>query len=43
LGVGDEFIEHGTPEQLRAKCGYDATGIAARVKGMVAKARFKVA
>ena len=43
LGVGDEFVEHGTPEQLRAKCGYDAAGIAAKVKSMVAKARFKVA
>ncbi len=43
LGVGDEFVEHGTPEQLRAKCGYDAPGIAAKAKGLVAKARFKVA
>ena len=43
LGVGDEFVEHGTPEQLRAKCGYDADGIAARVKAMLAKNRFKVA
>ncbi len=43
LGVGDEFVEHGTPEQLRAKCGYDAAGIAAKAKSLVAKARFKVA
>lgn len=43
LGVPDEFIEHGTPEQLRAKCGYDAAGIAAKVKSLVAKSRFKVA
>lgn len=43
LGVPDAFIEHGTPEQLRAKCGYDADGIAAKVKSLVAKSRFKVA
>ncbi len=23
LGVGDEWVEHGTPEQLHALCGYD--------------------
>ena len=27
LGIGDAFVEHGTPEQLRAQCGYDADGI----------------
>jgi 1-deoxy-D-xylulose-5-phosphate synthase len=43
LGVGDEFVEHGTPEQLRAKCGYDAAGIAAKARALVAKSRFKVA
>ncbi len=43
LGVGDAFIEHGTPEQLRARCGFDAEGIAAKVRSLVAKARFKVA
>jgi 1-deoxy-D-xylulose-5-phosphate synthase len=43
LGVPDEFVEHGTPEQLRAKCGYDAAGIAAKLKSQVAKSRFKVA
>lgn len=43
LGVGDRFVEHGTPDQLRALCGYDAAGIAAKVRGLVAKARFKVA
>ncbi|MGH7442316.1 MAG: hypothetical protein ACREKE_06550, partial [bacterium] len=43
LGVGDAFIEHGTPDQLRARCGYDAAGIAAKVRALVAKARFKVA
>ncbi|HTB23336.1 MAG TPA: 1-deoxy-D-xylulose-5-phosphate synthase [bacterium] len=43
LGVPDQFVEHGTPDQLRALCGYDAAGIAAKVRGLVAKARFKVA
>ncbi len=43
LGVDDRFVEHGTPEQLRAQCGYDAEGIAARVRGLVAKSRFRVA
>ncbi len=27
LGVPDEFIEHGSPEELRAICGIDAKGI----------------
>jgi 1-deoxy-D-xylulose-5-phosphate synthase len=27
LGIDDRFIEHGTPEQLYAMCGYDADGI----------------
>jgi 1-deoxy-D-xylulose-5-phosphate synthase len=43
LGVPDEFVEHGTPEQLRARCGYDAAGIVERVKSLMAKARFRVA
>ena len=28
LGIGDEFVGHGTPAQLYARCGYDAEGIA---------------
>lgn len=27
LGIGDTFIEHGTPAQLQAQCGYDTAGI----------------
>ncbi len=27
LGIGDEWVEHGTPEQLYALCGYDEEGI----------------
>jgi hypothetical protein len=36
-------VEHGTPEQLRALCGYDSDGITAKLRAMVAKARFKIA
>lgn len=27
LGIGDEWIEHGTPTELQAQCGYDEEGI----------------
>ena len=27
LGIGDEWVEHGTPEQLHALCGYDEESI----------------
>ncbi len=27
LGIGDRFVEHGTPAQLHALCGYDTAGI----------------
>ena len=27
LGIGDVFVEHGTPAQLQALCGYDTEGI----------------
>ena len=27
LGIGDEWIEHGTPAELQAQCGYDEAGI----------------
>jgi 1-deoxy-D-xylulose-5-phosphate synthase len=27
LGIPDRFIEHGTPEELYAECGFDANGI----------------
>ncbi len=43
LGVPDEFIEHGTPEELRAACGYDTTGIVAKVKSVLARSKFHVA
>ena len=27
LGIGDQWVEHGTPAQLKALCGYDEEGI----------------
>lgn len=27
LGIGDQWVEHGTPAELRALCGYDEEGI----------------
>lgn len=36
LGIEDKFIEHGTPAQLYALCGYDAEGIARTIKAMLA-------
>ncbi|MBR1958755.1 MAG: 1-deoxy-D-xylulose-5-phosphate synthase, partial [Tidjanibacter sp.] len=27
LGIGDEFVEHGTVPELKSLCGYDAEGI----------------
>lgn len=32
LGLPDNFIEHGTPEQLLSLCGLDAVGIARSIK-----------
>jgi 1-deoxy-D-xylulose-5-phosphate synthase len=31
LGIPDEIIEHGEPEQLHKECGYDVEGIKAAV------------
>ena len=33
LGVGDRWVEHGTPAQLHALCGYDEESIYRAVKG----------
>jgi 1-deoxy-D-xylulose-5-phosphate synthase len=38
LGIPDEIIEHGKPEELHRECGYDAQGITEAVKEMVSKA-----
>lgn len=35
LGVNDQFVEHGTQEELRALCGYDAAGIASAIGRML--------
>jgi 1-deoxy-D-xylulose-5-phosphate synthase len=35
LGIEDKFIEHGTPAQLYALCGYDAESIARNIKDML--------
>ncbi|MDQ3072937.1 MAG: 1-deoxy-D-xylulose-5-phosphate synthase [Bacteroidota bacterium] len=35
LGIPDEFIEHGEPDELFRECGYDAEGIAATVRTML--------
>lgn len=32
LGIPDSFIEHGTPDQLHALCGYDTHGILETIK-----------
>lgn len=32
LGIPDSFVEHGTPDQLHALCGYDTKGILEAVK-----------
>lgn len=34
LGIGDEFITHGTVEELRRLCGFDADGIYDAIKEM---------
>ena len=35
LGIGDKFIEHGTPAELYALCGFDAAGIEQQIKSML--------
>lgn len=32
LGIADEFVEHGKPEELKAICGYDSAGIIACIQ-----------
>lgn len=33
IGLPDRFVDHGTPEELRAECGLDSEGISRRVEG----------
>ena len=35
LGIGDKFIEHGTLEQLHAICGFDKSGIIAKIRELL--------
>ena len=35
LGIKDNFIEHGTPAQLYALCGYDVDGIEKTINSML--------
>lgn len=35
LGIPDRLVEHGTPKELHAECGYDANAIAATVREMM--------
>lgn len=35
LGIPDNFIEHGTQEQLHAECGFDADSIAGKVRELL--------
>lgn len=35
LGIDDCFVEHGTPQELYALCGYDERGIAEAVKSLL--------
>jgi 1-deoxy-D-xylulose-5-phosphate synthase len=34
LGIPDKFIEHGTPSELYALCGYDVNGIISTIKNI---------
>ncbi|MBR4995884.1 MAG: 1-deoxy-D-xylulose-5-phosphate synthase [Alistipes sp.] len=35
LGINDLFVEHGTPEELYALCGYDADGIEKQIEELL--------
>jgi 1-deoxy-D-xylulose-5-phosphate synthase len=35
LGIPDRIVEHGSPKELHAECGYDANAIVATVKEMM--------
>ena len=41
LGIPDEVIEHGSPEQLQRECGYDAQAIRSAVVQMLEPALAK--
>jgi 1-deoxy-D-xylulose-5-phosphate synthase len=35
LGIPDEYVHHGTQDELWAECGFDAEAIAAKVENML--------
>lgn len=35
LGIPDRIVEHGTPKELHAECGYDAAAIATAVRNLL--------
>lgn len=35
LGIPDQFVDHGTPQELHHECGFDVEGIIKTVKSMV--------
>jgi 1-deoxy-D-xylulose-5-phosphate synthase len=37
LGIPDEYVHHGTSEELYADCGFDALAIAAKAVALVAR------
>ncbi len=37
LGVGDEWVHHGTPQELYALCGYDEKGIVEAIREVMKK------
>ena len=37
LGVPDRFVNHGTPEELWAECGYDKNAVIETIRNMVAE------
>ena len=39
LGIGDTFIQHGTPEELLRECGLDAVGIEKRLREWMVQQR----
>lgn len=42
LGIPDAFIEHGSPEQLQAECGFDKDSMVAVAEEMLASGRKKM-
>ena len=41
LGIPDQYVHHGTSEELYADCGFDAQAIAAKVEELVGRSAVK--